>query len=237
MEGRKPYAIALTRAPPAACHSNSWRVCPTSWIGVPKPMASEDRSGPAAGLRRSFTGSLASPPIPSMSGACSTRCAGARKSPRGGPASATKPPLPAGASPPGPPSKGGARLAADHLFHRRIRLLFPAQCRPDLCSGGPHAHLARVVEARSSLGHQGHVPSGQAVCSLSGLRHQFGSRGRLPGTWAAGSARPSGDDLGWGAHSPSSRHPRIPGQWRGSTPPRRAPRQTMFLWFMGMLKR
>ena len=86
------------------------------------------------------------PSLP-MSAACAKRCAGAPKSPRGVPVSATKLPSPTGATRPGPRSKRGAGAAANDPVHRRIRVLSPAECGPDLCPGGPDAYPAGVVDA------------------------------------------------------------------------------------------
>src|SRR5262245_38159364 len=113
----------------------------------PKLTAFGAKSGPADGSPPSFAWSLASPLIPSMWADGSKPSAGAHKNLRGAPASATKPPLRAGARTPGRPSKGGPGTAANDPLHRRVRVLSFAQCRPHLCARGPDAHLAGVVDS------------------------------------------------------------------------------------------
>jgi transposase len=82
--------------------------------------------------------------------------------------SATKPRFPSGATTPERPSPEGGSPGANHLLHRRIRVLSSAQRRAFPCPGGPHPHPAGLVHPRLSLGHQCHFAEGQAVLPQPG---------------------------------------------------------------------
>src|SRR5918992_5767903 len=167
MAAHKRCGIALRLARPGAWLPNNWPVFPTSCTGVPGPMVSVATCGRGAESPRSFAWRSACPTTLCMSAGCLRPSDGAPKSPPGVPVSAMRPPSRTGASRPGPPSKGGASPAAHDPLYRRIWLLSLAECDADLCACGADAHLARVVDARSPLGHQRLVASGQVVLPLA----------------------------------------------------------------------